>query len=193
MQYFKPPGDFFSVTVCLLPTPVSSPPLLSVDEGRHKGLGGSAVISGRSRLTTTDLVHWTHHPQPPIDTARARSICTGSTVYHDGIYHAFLCHLYARLDTAPGHAVSRDVIHFTKTTPNPFASPCSGYSPKDYRDPFVFPGTMAAFMLVTANGKLCAPRSAAVCSIRLGRSRAGRGAVADSGGGYRWRRCARMP
>ncbi|MCB0188520.1 MAG: hypothetical protein KDE31_29820, partial [Caldilineaceae bacterium] len=79
------------------------------------------------------------------------SICTGSVFYHDDTYHAFYATRMRDWTQHLGHAISRDGIHFEKTTPNPFAAPPPGYSPVDYRDPFVFQGDDGYFhMLVTS-------------------------------------------
>ncbi|MFZ4658253.1 MAG: hypothetical protein ACOYNY_14650 [Caldilineaceae bacterium] len=151
MQYFKPAGDFF-LGDCM---PFAHDGVFHLfyllDEGHHKGLGG---LGGHqwAHATTTDLVHWQHHPLAlPISAEWEGSICTGSPFYQDGVYHAFYATRMRDWTQHLGHAVSTDGIHFEKTTPNPFATPPPGYSAKDYRDPFVFQGDDGRFhMLLTA-------------------------------------------
>ena len=151
MQYFKPAGDFF-LGDCM---PFAHEGLFHLfyllDESHHKGLGG---LGGHqwAHASTTDLVHWAHHPLAlPISADWEGSICTGSVFYHDGIYHAFYATRLRDWSQHLGHAVSQDGIHFAKSTPNPFASPPPGYAPNDYRDPFVFQDDAGRFhMLVTS-------------------------------------------
>jgi hypothetical protein len=122
-----------------------------LDEGHHKGLGG---LGGHqwAHASSRDLIHWQHHPLAlAIDADWEGSICTGALFHHDDTYHAFYATRMRDWTQHLGHAVSRDGIHFEKTTPNPFAAPPPGYSPVDYRDPFVFQGEDGCFhMLVTS-------------------------------------------
>ncbi len=151
MQYFKPAGNFF-LGDCM---PFACEGIFHLfyllDEGHHQGLGG---LGGHqwAHATTTDLIHWTHHPLALSITADWEgSICTGSVFYHAGTYHAFYATRLRDWTQHLGHAVSQDGIHFEKTLPNPFASPPLGYAPKDYRDPFVFQDNEGSFhMLVTS-------------------------------------------
>ena len=151
MQYFKPDGNFF-LGDCM---PFAHDGVFHLyyllDEGHHQGLGGLGGLQW-AHASTTDLVHWTHHPLAlPITADWEGSICTGATFYHAGTYHAFYATRMRDWTQHLGHAVSRDGITFEKTTPNPFASPPPGYNPKDYRDPFVFQAEDGTFhMLVTS-------------------------------------------
>jgi hypothetical protein len=98
-------------------------------------------------------VHWEHHPQAlAIAHEWEASICTGSVFHHDGLYYAFYA---TRLPDRTEHlsvATSPDSIHFTKTAPNPFASPEPPYRKGPYRDPVVFQDRQTGrfHMLVTA-------------------------------------------
>ncbi len=138
MQYYKPAGDlnvgdgmpFYHDGVFRL--------YYLLDEGHHQALGG---LGGHqwAQMTSRDLISWEHHPLAiPITDPREGSICTGSVLFHNEIYHGFYA---TRMHDRTEHlslAVSRDGIHFEKQVPNPFASPPAGYSPYHYRDPCVF-------------------------------------------------------
>ena len=121
------------------------------DENHHQGLDG---LGGHqwAHASTEDLVHWDHHPMAlAITMDWEGSICTGSTFFHEGTYHAFYATRKRDYTQHLGHAVSVNGIDFEKTSPNPFASPPRGYSVFDYRDPFVFKDETGRFqMLVTA-------------------------------------------
>ncbi len=122
-----------------------------LDEGHHQGLGG---LGGHqwAHASTRDLRHWEHHPLAlPVSADWEGSICTGSVVLHEGVYHAFYATRKRDWTQHLSHAVSDDGITFTKTTPNPFMSPPAGYGDKDFRDPFVFAGSDGRWhMLVTS-------------------------------------------
>jgi len=113
------------------------------------GLGAHQWAHASSR----DLVRWEHHPLAiPITDEREGSICTGSLFFHEATWYAFYA---TRLPDRSEHlslAVSSDGITFTKTEPNPFASPLPPYRPGPFRDPHVFaePRTGLFHMLVTA-------------------------------------------
>lgn len=151
MQYFKPTGNYF-LGDCMPFAHNGTFHLFYLhDEGHHKGLGG---LGGHqwAHSSTNDLVHWEHHPLAlAIDADWEGSICTGATFFHGETYHAFYATRMRDWTQHLGHAVSRDGIHFEKTEPNLFAAPPPGYSPVDYRDPFVFQGNDGLFhMLVTS-------------------------------------------
>ena len=119
-----------------------------LDENHHQGnhgLGGHQW----AHASTTDLVHWQHHPLAlPITAEWEASICTGSTYWHDGQFFAFYA---TRKPDQTQHlclATSRDGINFEKSASNPFASPPPGYGRCDLRDPFVFRDAQAGFHLL---------------------------------------------
>ena len=106
-----------------------------------------------AHASSSDLVHWQHHPLAiPITEEREGSICTGSMFHHDGTWYAFYA---TRLTDRSEHlslATSTDGVHFTKTEPNPFASPRPPYKHGPFRDPTVFCDSRTGIfhMLVTA-------------------------------------------
>ena len=124
-----------------------------LDENHHQGLGG---LGGHqwAHASTTDLIHWQHHPLAlAIEAPWEGSICTGSTFWQDGVYYAFYA---TRKPDWTQHlcvATSPDGIHFTKSPYNPFLSPPPGYSQVDLRDPFVFASEQGDFILL-ATAKL---------------------------------------
>jgi hypothetical protein len=91
-----------------------------------------------AHASTTDLVHWEHHPLAIAITQESEgSICTGSVFFHAGIYHAYYSVRMADLSASPlCVATSEDGIHFTKLPP--FAYLTSPYKPEPARDPVVF-------------------------------------------------------
>jgi beta-fructofuranosidase len=105
-----------------------------------------------AHASSSDLVHWNHHPLAvPITDTKEGSICTGSVFFSEGTWYAFYA---TRLPDRSEHlslAVSSDGISFTKTEPNPFASPHAPYRNGPFRDPHVFgdPHTGIFHMLVT--------------------------------------------
>ncbi|MEZ4668119.1 MAG: hypothetical protein R3E39_09400 [Anaerolineae bacterium] len=153
MQYFKPADPYF-VGDCM---PFFHAGVFHLyyllDENHHAALGG---LGGHqwAHASTTDLVHWTHHPLAiPITHDWEGSICTGSTFFHEGTYYGFYA---TRMRDRTQHlsvATSTDGIHFQKTEPNPYASPPPDINPYDYRDPFVFwdAGSAQFHMLVSAS------------------------------------------
>ncbi|MCA0455042.1 MAG: family 43 glycosylhydrolase [Chloroflexi bacterium] len=154
MQYFKPQDPYF-VGDCMPFYHDGTFHLYYLqDENHHQAKGG---LGGHqwSHASTRDLVHWEHHPMAiPCTEDWEGSICTGSTFYHDGMFYGFYATRMASDRTEKlSLAVSSDGITFEKTLPNPFAEPISGYSPKHYRDPFIFRDeTTGEFnMLVTAS------------------------------------------
>lgn len=153
MQYYKPEGDLF-VGDCM---PFYHEGVFHLyyllDKGHHTARGG---LGGHqwAHASSTDLVHWEHHPLAiAIEKEWEGSICTGSTFYHKGVYYAFYATRMPDRSQHLGLATSTDGIHFGKTRPNPFASPPKGYSPLHYRDPFVFQDQdgQTFHMLVTAS------------------------------------------
>ncbi len=123
-----------------------------LDEEHHSALGG---LGGHqwAHASSPDLIHWTHHPLAiGITEDGEGSICTGSTFFHDGTYYGFYATRRRDQTQHLSLATSADGIHFTKTRPNPLASPPDGYNPYHYRDPFVFRDEQTGqfHMLVTA-------------------------------------------
>lgn len=121
-----------------------------LDENHHQALGG---LGGHqwAHATTTDLVHWQHHPLAlAITQADEASICTGSTFWHDGLYYAFYGQRNMDRTQHLCMATSPDGITFTKSPANPLLSPPAGYGPYDFRDPFVFQEGGRFHMLLTA-------------------------------------------
>lgn len=150
MQYYKPKGSLF-VGDCM---PFFHDGVFHlyylVDENHHQGKGG---LGGHqwAHASSTDLVHWTHHPLAiGIEEEWECSICTGSVFWHQGVYHAYYA---TRKEDRSEHlslATSADGVRYTKMRPNPFASPPPGYT-GNYRDPCVFADANGRFhMLVTA-------------------------------------------
>jgi beta-fructofuranosidase len=121
-----------------------------LDENHHQGLGG---LGGHqwAHASTTDLQTWQEHPLAlPITEDWEGSICTGSTFFYGGLYHAFYATRRRDWTQHLSHAISRDGIYFEKDTV-PLAFPPPGYSPFHFRDPFVFRTEDGRFqMLVTA-------------------------------------------
>lgn len=104
-----------------------------------------------AHVSTTDLVHWEHHPMAVAITQETEgSICTGSTFFHAGTYHAFYAVRMA--DGSPAQlcaATSKDGLHFVKNPPLATLKP--PYQPGPGRDPVVFQeaATGLFHMLVT--------------------------------------------
>ncbi len=153
MQYFKPHDPRQFVGDCM---PFFHQGVFHLfwllDENHHHSLGGLGAHQW-AHATTTDLVHWEHHPLAiPITAEREGSICTGSVFFHEGLFRAYYA---TRMRDRVEHlslAVSSDGIRFEKTEPNPFASPGEQYT-GSYRDPHVFrdPATGLFHLLVTSS------------------------------------------
>lgn len=124
-----------------------------LDEEHHRARGGLGCHQW-AHATTTDLVHWEHHPMAlPLEHEYEGSICTGSVFWHEGIYYAFYAIRYPDYQQKLAVATSADGIHFEKSPDNPFAAPVEGYSIHDYRDPVVFqdPATGLFHLLCSAS------------------------------------------
>ncbi|NLG26283.1 MAG: family 43 glycosylhydrolase [Chloroflexi bacterium] len=153
MQYWKPNGEFY-VGDCM---PFYHDGVYHLywllDEKHHQALGG---LGGHqwAHASTRDLVHWEHHPLAiAISAPWEGSICTGSTLYHEGTYYAFYATRRPDRTQHLSLATSSDGVGFAKQAPNPWLVPPPGYSPYDYRDPHVFrdPETGLFHLLVTAS------------------------------------------
>lgn len=153
MQYFKPNGEHAFAGDCM---PFWHDGIFHLyylaDEDHHAALGG---LGGHqwAHASSPDLVHWTHHELAiAITEPWEGSICTGSVLHDNGTYYGFYA---TRLRDRTQHlslATSDDGVRFSKTMPNPLASPPSGYNAYHYRDPFVFRDTGSGLyhLLVTA-------------------------------------------
>jgi len=101
-----------------------------------------------AHLSTTDLRTWQHHPMAiSIDEQYEGSICTGSLIFHEGIYYAY--YAVRMSDGSPAKlswAVSSDGIHFQKT--HEFFTLTAPYEPVSARDPFVFRDDQGVFHLL---------------------------------------------
>ena len=172
MQYWTPPNRY-GVGDCM---PFYADGVFHfmylLDKNRHgakNGLGAHQWI----QATSKDLVHWTHRPFVlAIDDQNEGSICTGSVLFHEGLYYAFYANRAVEY-TLPdgtkknvfgllGVATSEDGLHFEKRDPNPLFLLPEGYS-SSVRDPFVFqsPEDGRFYMLITASyrGRGCWARA----------------------------------
>ena len=155
MQYYRPGGTQYSGDAMPFSHAGKFHVYYLLDENHHQSLDG---LGGHqwAHASTSDFVHWEHHPLAlPITADWEGSICTGSviggrSVHHDQQLHAFYATRKRDWTQHLGHAVSEDGITFHKTQPNPFASPPAGYSAYHYRDPFVYRMGEGFEMLVTA-------------------------------------------
>jgi beta-fructofuranosidase len=85
---------------------------------------------------------------------------TGCVIEHEGVHHLFYTGYNPAIrDPQSGvplqavmHAVSRDLLTWTKLPQDTFHAPSGGYDPADWRDPFVFrtPGERGFTMLLAA-------------------------------------------
>ena len=150
MHHWKPDGDFY-VGDCM---PFWHEGVFHLfwllDQGHHQALGGMGGHQW-AHMSTTDLVHWDHHPLAlPIDAPHERAICTGSLFYQGGAYHAFYATRLPDWRQVLSRAASDDGIHFTKVQPNPFFTPPAGYDPLHFRDPIVIEDGGDYHMFVSA-------------------------------------------
>ena len=119
--------------------------------------------------TTKDLINWQHHPLALPLVAPERSMCTGSTFYHNGTYYAFYAtrladeELYLR--EVISLATSKDGISFEKQKPMTLLEAPEGYALTSLRDPFIFQEKGRFYMIVTALAKAEAFDHANPCLI----------------------------
>ncbi len=102
---------------------------------------------GWDLATTSDFVHYKDYgtvvPRGT-DEEQDQFIFAGSVFEGEGRYHIFYTGYnrdYPKLGKASQvlmHAVSEDLIHWTKTQDKLTFTPQEGYDPDDWRDPFVF-------------------------------------------------------
>jgi len=138
MQYFKPGNENQFVGDCMPFFHDGTYHLYYLLDGGHHGALGGLGGHRWAHVSSTDLVHWTHHPMAiPITEDWEGSICTGSTFFHEGTYYGFYATRTRERKQHLSLAVSGDGVSFQKTVPN-LASPPEGYSPYHYRDPFAF-------------------------------------------------------
>jgi hypothetical protein len=151
MQYFKPENPFFAGDCMPFYHDGTVHLYYLLDQGHHQGNGG---LGGHqwAHASTTDLIHWRHHPLAvAITEPWEASICTGSVFWHEGVYYAFYATRRPDWSQHLSLASSPDGILFQKRTPNPLLSPPPGYHRLDFRDPFVFRDEEGMFhLLVTA-------------------------------------------
>jgi beta-fructofuranosidase len=177
MQYFKPQAVTRFVGDCMPFFHDGTFHLIYLlDEEHHRarnGFGGHQW----AHASTKDLIHWQHHPLAVPVGAEGEfdylSICTGSIIVHDSIFHAF----YATRRVGDGgersehlcRATSADGIHFIKDQENPFASPGAWYDQYNFRDPHVFRDEQSGqfHMLVTACERRPAIDNRAGCLAHL--------------------------
>lgn len=152
MQYWRPGGEYFTGDCMPWFHDGVFHLIYLVDQEHHQALGGQGGHQW-AHVTSSDLVHWQHHPLLlPITEDYERSMCTGSVFYHEGKFHAFYATRLPDWRQVLSRAVSTDGIHFTKLQPNPFATPPANYSPLHFRDPNVIadPDGNGFHMIVTA-------------------------------------------
>ncbi len=152
LQYWRPPNNFYVGDCFPFFHDGTFHLFYLLDKNHHKSKNGLGAHQW-AQATTTDLVHWEHQPLAiPVTEQWEGSICTGSVFFHDGVYYGFYATRVLDKTQHLGLATSTDGVHFTKTEPNPFASPEPPYRAGPYRDPVVFqdPQTGLFHMLVTA-------------------------------------------
>jgi len=139
MQYWRPRGHNANVGDCMPFFHDGRFHLFYLFDRRHHRSKWGLGAHQWAHCSTTDLVHWQHHPMAiPITEQWEASICTGSTFFHMGKYYGFYATRRPDRTQHLSLAVSADGIHFQKTEPNPLASPEAGYDPNHFRDPMVF-------------------------------------------------------
>lgn len=106
-----------------------------------------------AHASTTDLRTWVEHPMAiAITDPKEGSICTGSVIFHDGLFRAFYATRMNDGSAAPLQvATSTDCTHFEKQPP--FGRLTAPYQPGPARDPVVFhdPADGLFHMLVTSS------------------------------------------
>ena len=157
MQYFTPVGGKYFVGDCI-PFFYDGTYYLFwlLDEGHHSALGG---LGGHQWCvsTTTDLIHWQHHPIAlGIDEEWEKSICTGSVVAKDNMFYAFYATRLVdggKVCERLSYATSQDALTYTKQLPNPFFTSAEGYSQRNFRDPKVTIDSEGKFHLFVSSEK----------------------------------------
>ncbi|MBZ5855544.1 family 43 glycosylhydrolase [Flavihumibacter profundi] len=99
------------------------------------------------RISTKDFVHFTEHGEMlPRGTAEEQDlyVFTGSVIKANGQYHIFYTGHNGKMrekgkpEQGIMHAVSNDMVKWTKIPEHTFFAPADKYEPHDWRDPFVF-------------------------------------------------------
>ena len=126
MQYWRPRGHNARAGDCMpfFHDGVYHLYYLVVRRNHHgkwqNGHGGLQI----DHASTTDLIHWTHHPMAiPISEEWESWWGTGDFVYHEGTYYTFqkVPSMLKEFDCGGIHlATSPDAIHFTKHDKKPF-------------------------------------------------------------------------
>jgi len=154
MQYFKPEGEYFAGDCMPFYNDGVFHLFYLLDQNHHQannGLGGHQW----AHLSTRDLKEWTSHSIAikPEESWEA-SICTGSLIFYNGLYHAFYAVRKPDRTQHICHAYSEDCISFQKSKFNPILSaPAISYK-EDFRDPLVFRDLSGQFnMIITSNLK----------------------------------------
>ncbi len=89
-QGWRPPGHNVNVGDCMPCWHEGRFHLFYLRDRRHHGSMWGCGGHQWAHASTTDLVHWEHHPLAvAIDDRTAGSICTGSVFFHAGVHHAF--------------------------------------------------------------------------------------------------------
>lgn len=135
-------------------------------------------------VTTEDFVHFTEHDEVlPRGTVEDQDlyVFTGSVTRMGDGYHIYYTghnpHLrqHGKPEQAVMHAVSADLLHWTKCPEDTFFAPADGYEPHDWRDPFLWydEQTRLWWMLLAARKQTGASRYrglTALCSSPDGRT-----------------------
>ncbi|MFA5190842.1 MAG: glycosyl hydrolase [Verrucomicrobiia bacterium] len=150
-QYWRPRGFNVNVGDCMPFFHEGRFHLFYLFDRRHHQSKWRLGAHQWAHVSTPDLVRWEHHPMAVAITQEMEgSICTGSTFFRDGTYHAF--YAVRMSDGSPAQlcaATSADGVHFTKNPP--LATLKAPYAPGPGRDPVLFRDetTKLFHMLVT--------------------------------------------
>jgi len=120
------------------------------------------------QISTSDFVHFTEYGRSLARGTRNQqdlACFTGSVIEAEGLYHIFYAgnNRYFPEQGKPAngvmHAVSHDLLNWTKLPEDTFYAPPGTYDPNDWRDPFVFWNEHAKqyWMLVVARLKTGPP------------------------------------
>lgn len=116
------------------------------------------------QVSTTDFVHFVEHGEMLARGTKDEqdlTVCTGSVAQGEGKYHIWYAgdnpawKAKGKPQEAAMHAVSDDLLHWTKVPEDSFNAPSDLYDRDDWRDPFVFRNEEAGeyWMLVAARTK----------------------------------------